>query len=78
MAKGGSPERKSSVVATVSSPGHRSCAVHRCPQAARHMAATAGEQGGHAGLMRPFESLNSGTKARVLRQAEQYLSSGLN
>lgn len=33
------------------------------------MVATAGEQGGHADTMRPFESLNSVTKGTVRRQA---------
>lgn len=71
MAKGGFPERKPCIVAT-SVPldtGPAPCtAVHR---QAQHMVGTAGEQGGHAGLMRPFESLSSGTEDRVLQQAEQ-------
>lgn len=72
MAKGGFPEGKPCVVATGPVPF---TAVHR---QAQHMAATAGEQGGRASLMRPFESLNSGTEERALQQAEQSSSSGLN
>lgn len=51
----------------------RSSAASAVRGRARHMVATAGEQGGHADIMRPFESLNSITKENVLRQEGHYI-----